>query len=172
MNLQIQIHTDDIFKHNYKNIVHGCNCFNTMGKGIAKTIAKKFPCAKEADQKTTKGDRFKLGSCSSATCNGTTIHNFYSQYTYWDESDMFSLPAYRAGLNKLITRLSYTTNEFAMPAIGLGLAKGNPKEVFAIFDELKSFLKSFKDDSTFTIHYHLLDKDLIEAWNTYQQEKW
>ena len=36
---------------NYSAIVHGTNCFNTMGGGIALGIAKVFPEAEEADKK-------------------------------------------------------------------------------------------------------------------------
>lgn len=32
-------------------ILHGCNCRNTMGSGIAKQIKDKFPDAYEADTK-------------------------------------------------------------------------------------------------------------------------
>lgn len=31
-------------------IVHGCNCFRTMGAGIARQIAQKWPEAAEADR--------------------------------------------------------------------------------------------------------------------------
>lgn len=40
-------------------IVHGCNCFNTMGAGIAKTIKQTFPEAYQADLKTEKGSKQK-----------------------------------------------------------------------------------------------------------------
>jgi len=43
-------------------IVHGCNCFCTMGAGIAKTIKKQFPEAYVADQNTQPADHTKLGS--------------------------------------------------------------------------------------------------------------
>ena len=43
-------------------IVHGCNCFCTMGAGIAKQIKKNFPQAFEEDLKTEKGDHGKLGT--------------------------------------------------------------------------------------------------------------
>lgn len=42
-------------------IVHGCNCFNMMGSGIARKIAINFPMAMDADARTLKGDPFKLG---------------------------------------------------------------------------------------------------------------
>ena len=40
-------------------IIHGCNCFCTMGAGIAKTIKDIFPEAYKADLNTKKGDRSK-----------------------------------------------------------------------------------------------------------------
>ena len=67
-------------------IVHGCNCFCAMGKGIALTIKKVFPEAYQADLKTVKGDKGKLGHYSSATVqrNGhqITVINAYTQYNY------------------------------------------------------------------------------------------
>jgi O-acetyl-ADP-ribose deacetylase (regulator of RNase III) len=47
-------------------IIHGCNCFCTMGAGIAKTIKQKFPEAYKADLETEKGDKSKLGEISWA----------------------------------------------------------------------------------------------------------
>ena len=43
-------------------ILHGCNCFNTMGAGIAAQIASNFPDAKLADDETLRGDAGKLGT--------------------------------------------------------------------------------------------------------------
>ena len=53
-------------KGEFDLIIHGCNCFCTMGAGIAKTIKQKFPEAYEADLKTEKGDKAKLGTISWA----------------------------------------------------------------------------------------------------------
>jgi O-acetyl-ADP-ribose deacetylase (regulator of RNase III) len=36
-------------------IIHGCNCFGTMGAGIARTIKSQFPVAYTADLDTKKG---------------------------------------------------------------------------------------------------------------------
>jgi len=47
-------------------IIHGCNCFCTMGGGIAKTIKNEFIEAFNADRKTIKGSKDKLGTCSFA----------------------------------------------------------------------------------------------------------
>ena len=73
-------------KGDFDVIVHGCNCFCAMGKGIALTIKKVFPEAYQADLKSTKGDKEKLGKYSSATVqrNGhqITVINAYTQYNY------------------------------------------------------------------------------------------
>jgi len=63
-------------------IVHGCNCQNEMGAGIARIIAKEFPEAEKADKATEKGDRDKLGTITHATaeCEGhdLTVVNAYT----------------------------------------------------------------------------------------------
>ena len=66
-------------------IVHGCNCFCTMGAGIAKKIKEFFPEAYEADLKTEKGSSDKIGSISSVTVtrgnSNITVVNGYTQYS-------------------------------------------------------------------------------------------
>jgi len=64
-------------------ILHGCNCFHTMGAGIAKYLANKFPEVLQADQTTVKGGTGKLGSFSIATINPNLfVVNCYTQH-YW-----------------------------------------------------------------------------------------
>ena len=63
-------------------IVHGCNCFNTMGAGIALPIKQNFPAAYAADLKTVKGDKNKLGSYTFAQTEYGTVINAYTQYDY------------------------------------------------------------------------------------------
>tara|TARA_R110000824_G_scaffold280251_1_gene468382 strand:+ start:15081 stop:15560 length:480 start_codon:yes stop_codon:yes gene_type:complete len=65
-------------------IVHGCNCYHTMGAGIAWQIAKQFPEALEADLVTEYGNSEKLGAISCAeieTDKGYVFHivNGYTQ---------------------------------------------------------------------------------------------
>ena len=66
-------------------IVHGCNCFNVMGAGIAPQIAKAYPEAWEADQLTVWGDTKKLGNVTVGyhprSYWGTlTVINGYTQH--------------------------------------------------------------------------------------------
>ena len=67
-------------------IVHGCNCFCTMGAGIAKSIKAAFPAAYEADLATPRGSRVKLGSCSYATIDreesSLIVVNAYTQFDW------------------------------------------------------------------------------------------
>ena len=73
-------------KGKFDVIIHGCNCFCTMGAGIAKGIKSEFPEAYEADLKTEKGNKDKLGTYSNAITerNGykIIIINAYTQHHY------------------------------------------------------------------------------------------
>ena len=72
-------------KEGHFNIItHGCNCFCTMGSGIAPQIAEAFPEAYDADQKTVKGDIRKLGGFSEADCfdeRGEFVVTVINSYT-------------------------------------------------------------------------------------------
>ena len=108
-------------------IVHGCNCFNTMGAGIAKIIAREFPQAKEADALTQKGDRAKLGNYTQATvqtdAGELTIVNGYTQYNYGRGTRQVSYSA-MTNLFKSIA-LSFPDKKIGYPLIGAGRAGGD-----------------------------------------------
>lgn len=53
-----------IFKSGTGHLIHGCNCFHTMGAGIARQIAREFPQALETNKMTAYGDPDKLGTLS------------------------------------------------------------------------------------------------------------
>lgn len=153
----------DLFKTNAPVIIHGCNCFCTMGKGIAKTIQAKYPEAYAADLKTAKGDRSKLGSFSFAkTKDDRHIVNLYTQYTFWDEDDMFYPDALKKGLQTLFEKSK--SSEFALPAIGLGLANGIPHEVFTILDEVSRL-------SNKTLYLHIIEPALIQSYNDWSNRQ-
>ena len=72
---------DQIDTEQYDVLIHGCNCMNTMGAGIAKQI-KRFPEAYAVDKKTIKGSKDKLGTCTMSLVqlkNGK--HFFVNAYT-------------------------------------------------------------------------------------------
>ncbi len=51
-------------------IIHGCNCFNTMGAGIARTVKIQFPEAYLVDLTAERGTMEKLGTytCAVVDC--------------------------------------------------------------------------------------------------------
>ena len=69
-------------------IVQGCNCFNTMGAGLAKEIATRIPAAFVEDRRTDPGDPKKLGKFSYCMVESKVpgqilyVINAYTQYHY------------------------------------------------------------------------------------------
>jgi O-acetyl-ADP-ribose deacetylase (regulator of RNase III) len=118
-------------------IVHGCNCFCTMGAGIAKTIKQVFPAAYKADLATTAGDKAKLGTYSAAQVNvagrALTIVNAYTQYQWRGPGPNVDYEAIRQVFRRL--KQVYSGQRIAYPAIGAGLAGGDWAIIAAIIDE-------------------------------------
>lgn len=118
-------------------IVHGCNCFCTMGGGIAKAIRLHFPEAYAADLTTAPGDRGKLGTYSAATVvrdgHELTVANAYSQYHFQGEGVLVEYPALRQVFAAIAD--AYTGKRLAYPKIGAGLAGGDWAVIAAIIDE-------------------------------------
>jgi O-acetyl-ADP-ribose deacetylase (regulator of RNase III) len=118
-------------------VVHGCNCFCTMGAGIAKTIKQVFPAAYQADLATAAGDRAKLGTYSTAQVDRTgsklTIVNAYTQYQWRGPGPNVDYEAIRHVFRRL--KQEFTGQCIAYPAIGAGLAGGDWAIIAAIIDE-------------------------------------
>jgi len=118
-------------------IIHGCNCFCTMGAGIAKTIRQTFPQAYEADQQTVKGDRSKLGTISYAEIEiqnkKLVIVNAYTQYDWRGTGIKADYEAIRQAFR--IIKTQYTSLRIGYPAIGAGLAGGDWRVIASIIDE-------------------------------------
>ena len=112
---------------NFDVIIHGCNCFCTMGAGIAKGIKTEFPEAFKADANTEKGSKEKLGTYSSATVsrNGheITIINAYTQH-HWRgrgiKADYDAIQKVFASVKQ-----SHSGKRIGYPLIGAGLAGGD-----------------------------------------------
>ena len=115
-------------------IIHGCNCFCTMGAGIAKTIKQKFPAAYQADLTTEKGDNSKLGKITWAkvqTKNGDLIIvNGYTQFNWRGSGRKADYEAIRSVFRNVKEKFSGL--RIGYPAIGAGLARGD----WAIISEI------------------------------------
>ena len=124
----------DIFEGNEDILIHGCNCQNMMGSGIAKQVKEKYRGAWEADQKTNKGDRNKLGLYTYYDSGDKTIINLYSQYRYSRIEMVVEYDAIREGMT-LINK-NFPDKTISMPKIGAGFAGGDWNIIEGIINEV------------------------------------
>lgn len=109
-------------------IVHGCNCLHTMGAGLARQIRWHYPAAYNADCRTIKGDRRKLGTCSVAQCmtrQGQSLYivNAYIQYDWRGHGRKADYDAIRQRLDWVAQ--TFPESRIGLPMIGSGRAGGD-----------------------------------------------
>lgn len=118
-------------------IIHGCNCFCTMGAGIARQIKDAFPQAEIADLKTPRGDKNKLGTYSSALISHKGHHfsviNAYTQYHFAGDGVLVDYEA----VQKIFAQIKkdFSGQRIAYPKIGAGLAKGDWLVISKVIDQ-------------------------------------
>ena len=114
-------------------IVHGCNCFNTMGAGIALQIKRNFPEAYQADCRTERGDKKKLGLFSAAkTKTGLIVVNAYTQYNYGRNRRFTDYDAIKKIFRAVAKK--WPEKHIGYPYIGAGLAGGDWAVIKPIID--------------------------------------
>lgn len=128
----------ELFENNEIEIlIHGCNCFHTMGAGIAKTIKEKYPKAYMEDKKTTYGNKDKLGTYSVAEINVNNktqyIINAYTQFNYGRDKDNFSYETFPQLLKQI--NKDFSGKKIGMPLIGCGLAGGDENKIISMIKE-------------------------------------
>lgn len=125
-------------------IVHGCNCLNTMGSGIAKEIRERYPAAYEADttltlklQDDTNSQVQKLGCYTTHLVNGEhkfLIVNAYTQVMFSPRDvDHFEYASFEVILKKMLHE--YGTFNIGFPYIGMGLAGGDKDRIVAMLED-------------------------------------
>lgn len=129
-------------KGEFSAIVHGCNCFNVMGSGIAPKINSAFlGVPAEADNTTVPGDMSKLGTISVGRHGGLYIVNAYTQYgtARFAGECVVDYDAIRSSFAQVarLARLHDNGDGFKIgyPMIGAGLAGGDWKLISHIIDE-------------------------------------
>ena len=138
----MEIKIGDLLKSDAPAIIHQCNCFHTMGGGIAAQLAHKYPEVYEADLKTPYGEREKLGDFSFAEIKDSKLKyviNLYSQFDY-GYGRHTNYEALEKGLDKALGFLyDNEINRVGLPyLIGCGLAGGNEKTVLEILEKVQS----------------------------------
>lgn len=153
---QIQFIQDDLiklFKHDKTHVlIHGCNCFSTMGAGIALHIRREFPYAYQADKQFNLNKSQRLGKFSywkKPEKEGWII-NAYTQYDYRtyspnDSKDLFSYNTFEQQMKDIFQFINKNWQKsldelvISMPMIGCGLAGGNPVKMISLL------INSFND---------------------------
>lgn len=111
-------------------IVHGCNCQWNMGGGIAAQIAKRFPIAERADQKTEYGDKWKLGTIDPVWLNNPwlkwfrkpkIIINAYTQFFPGADARLEAVNTAFMDINAWAEREGLEGLRIGIPAIGCGI---------------------------------------------------
>lgn len=121
-------------------IVHGCNCLNTMGSGIALEIRTRYPKAYDADTIATeqwKQPIAKLGNFSTYATIGKgnpfIIVNAYTQVNFAPRGvDHFEYESFYLILRKL---RALGPIKFGFPYIGMGLAGGDEIRIIKMLED-------------------------------------
>lgn len=121
-------------------IAHGCNCFCTMGAGIALLMAKNFRCDEyDKEDKEFKGDINKLGTIdfnqtssryfpynAGSRLKSFIVINAYTQYYYGKNSPGCNQPLDYSALELCMRKINhiFAGKHIGLPQIGCGLAGG------------------------------------------------
>ena len=131
----------NLLKENVNAFVHQANCMCTMGSGVAREVRELYPEVYEADLKTKRGDRNKVGKFSFAkTKDGKIGYNLYSQFDFGREAVHTNYEAFRTGMVSIKDHLKLNIGPSAtigMPyKIGCVRGGGNWEVVSQILKEL------------------------------------
>lgn len=117
-------------------IIQGCNCFNTMGGGIAREIAQRYPHVADVDKETLRGDYMKLGNWTSAAVVAPEYRfeliNAYTQYNMSRGMDVFEYMSFKLILQKMLHYHGH--KRIGFPYIGMGLAGGDSDYIISQID--------------------------------------
>jgi len=128
-------------------VVHGCNCFHTMGAGVALQLATEFAgiagVAETDRAMSLYGDAEKLGTYTLAVVNTDdgnpfVVVNAYTQFgtANADNTSPVDYDAIRSAFRALALLLvNQSRSRIGYPAIGAGLAGGDWEIISKIIDE-------------------------------------
>lgn len=116
----------------YDVIVHGCNCQNVMGAGIAKEIKRRYRMAWEVDCSAFRNRLNDLGMISVVGVGKFHIVNAYTQQTIGT-----GLQTNYAAIRKCFKKIKelFSGKRIGFPLIGCGLGGGEWHIVERIIEE-------------------------------------
>lgn len=123
-------------------IAHGCNCFCTMGAGIAPQMARTFGANHfRLERRSYEGDYNKLGQIDWDNTMRPTVVNAYTQYGFGrNHSNGTDIPLDYDALTLCMRKINHQFKDkhIGLPQIGCGLAGGDWNRVSQIIEkELK-----------------------------------
>lgn len=126
-------------------IIHGCNCHNTMGAGIARQIRERYPEAYAVDCMTKKGDRSKLGTITCVQVDNSVggqflIVNAYTQYDFNQGGELNDVFEYEA-FQRILDAFAHDANpamKIGLPYIGMGLAGGDKARIISMIERFSN----------------------------------
>lgn len=127
-------------------VMQNCNCFSTMGAGVAKHISSVFPQVATVDKADYRSPIERIGSYSSVLINGVTFINLYCQYDYGTNYRRFEYGAFKRSMDEVYRDFSFTGKRIGLPMLGGGLAGADRDLVKAILDD-------YTDQGIWTIYY-------------------
>lgn len=113
-------------------LLHGANCFSTMGSGIAASIKKTFPKAYEADRQYGLTPIQRIGDYTEAMIGNLTVVNLYCQYDYGTDYRRFEYGSFKSALSFFCSDHVLGGKTIGLPKIGCGLGKAKWDLVEAI----------------------------------------
>lgn len=135
-------------KGEFDVIAHGCNCFCTMGAGIAPQMANAFGCDNfPMEAEKYSGLESKLGTIDYKTLTinnkDLTVVNAYTQYGFGGRP--FSYEAFE----KIVSEMNnqFKGKHIGLPKIGAGLAGGDWKTI------KNMIINGFKDCKVTVVNY-------------------
>ena len=141
-------------------VVQGCNCFNTMGGGIAREIRERYPEVAKADAETTRGDYNKLGTWTEGyawynmredDADNFVIINAYTQFNMSTGQDVFEYTAFQLILQKLA--FEYPDKRIGFPYIGMGLAGGDKERIILMLENFATRIAEGGDGTATLVEF-------------------
>lgn len=118
-------------------LLHGCNCFSTMGAGVARAISDTWPEVAEYDKKDYRKPFERIGDyLSYRVTDKLCVVNLYTQYDFGTDYRRFEYGAFKRALENFCRDFRIVNKNIGLPWIGCGLAGGDKKITQSILESV------------------------------------